>query len=399
MHCIFNHPFIGEGVNKRAWNLACDIVAEHTINELAIAKSDRQAEQVITIQRLQRKVKILTAEKIYRYLILNPIEAEELFALEEYFFADDHSRWYPKEKPPEGTSDESDENEGNDGNNGSDSDNDGDGNSNEGNSNQSGESGQLGKPTQPQEYSTTIEAKEWLEIAAKIQEDLETFSKKQGDAAGSLIQNLLSVTREKYEYTAFLRRFASLSEEMQINDEEFDYNFYTYGLSLYKKMPLIEPLEYKDTLRIREFIIAIDTSGSVMGSQVQRFVQKTYNILKQSGNLASRVNIHIVQCDAVIQDIVEIKSANEIDSYIKNLTLRGFGGTDFRPVFNYVNEQIAIGTFANLKGLIYFTDGCGTFPEYVPSYHSAFVFVEDDEFLNVNVPSWAIKLILSKEDI
>ena len=33
---------------------------------------------------------------------------------------------------------------------------------------------------------------------------------------------------------------------------------------------------------IREFVIAIDTSGSVAGETVQRFVQKTYTILKST---------------------------------------------------------------------------------------------------------------------
>ena len=34
---------------------------------------------------------------------------------------------------------------------------------------------------------------------------------------------------------------------MKINDDEFDYIFYTYGLKLYEKMPLIEPLEDRVT--------------------------------------------------------------------------------------------------------------------------------------------------------
>jgi len=34
--------------------------------------------------------------------------------------------------------------------------------------------------------------------------------------------------------------------------------------------------------------------------------------------------------------------------------------------------------FVNLKGLIYFTDGEGIFPERQPSYQSAFVFIKDD---------------------
>ena len=54
--------------------------------------------------------------------------------------------------------------------------------------------------------------------------------------------------------------------------------------------------------------------------------------------------------------------------------------------------------FSNLRGLIYFTDGFGTFPAKKPDYDAAFVFV-DDGMNNYDVPPWAIKLVLQKEEI
>ena len=147
------------------------------------------------------------------------------------------------------------------------------------------------------------------------------------------MQNLREVNREKYDYTAFLKKFAVRGEAMRINDEEFDYVYYTYGLKLYKKMPLVEPLEYKEVKRIREFVIAIDTSGSVAGEQVQTFLQKTYNILKSTESFFSKINVHILQCDATIQEDAKITSQDEFDEYLKGMKLRGLGGTDFRPVF------------------------------------------------------------------
>ena len=80
------------------------------------------------------------------------------------------------------------------------------------------------------------------------------------------------------------------------------------------------------------------------------------------------------------------------------MTLSGFGGTDFRPVFEYVDELIRNREFVNLKGLIYFTDGYGTFPEKMPAYNSAFVFVDDD-YRIPEVPGWAIKLVLTSEEL
>lgn len=139
-----------------------------------------------------------------------------------------------------------------------------------------------------------------------MQVDLETCSKGQGDGFGSMMQNLKAVNRGKYDYTAFLKKFAVMGETMKINDDEFDYVFYTYGLQLYEKMPLIEPLEYKEVKRIKEFVIAIDTSGSVAGEQVQAFLTKTYNILKSTESFFSKINLHIIRCDATIQEHVKV---------------------------------------------------------------------------------------------
>jgi hypothetical protein len=99
-----------------------------------------------------------------------------------------------------------------------------------------------------------------------------------------LHQGLDQLNREKYDYASFLQRFSVLGEVMQVNDDEFDLIFYTYGLSLYKNLPLTEPLEYLDVKLIKEFVIAIDTSDSVQGKIVQAFIQKTYNMLNQSEN-------------------------------------------------------------------------------------------------------------------
>ena len=241
---------------------------------------------------------------------------------------------------------------------------------------------------------------DWQHIAEQMQTDLETFHKQRGDEAGGMMQNLRAVNREKYDYTAFLKKFAVMGEAMRINDDEFDYVFYSYGMQLFpeKRMPLIESLEYKDVKRIREFVIAIDTSGSVMGEQVQAFLQKTYNILQSTESFFSRINVHIIQCDAEVQEDRKITSQKDFDNYLDTMQLHGFGGTDFRPVFQYVDELVRAGEFTNLKGMIYFTDGRGIFPEKKPDYDAAFVFL-DDGYDPPDVPVWAIKLVLQSEEI
>ena len=238
----------------------------------------------------------------------------------------------------------------------------------------------------------------WKDVSEHVQTALETLEHQRGDKSGGLTQNLKEVNRERYDYTAFLKKFAVMGEAMKINDDEFDYIYYTYGLELYRNMPLVEPLEYKDVKRIREFVIAIDTSGSVAGELVQKFVQKTYNVLKSTESFFSKINLHIIQCDADIQQDVKITNQDEFDEYLKSMKIHGLGGTDFRPVFQYVDTLIEQKEFTNLKGLIYFTDGFGVFPERQPQYQTTFVYINDG-YENPDVPVWAIKLVLESEDL
>ena len=51
-----------------------------------------------------------------------------------------------------------------------------------------------------------------------------------------------------------------------------------------------------------------------------------------------------------------------------------------------------------MKGLIYFTDGFGTFPAREPDYDTCFVFV-DDGWNNYDVPTRMIKPVPQKEEI
>lgn len=70
----------------------------------------------------------------------------------------------------------------------------------------------------------------------------------------------------------------------------------------------------------------------------------------------------------------------------------------FRPVFDHIDALVEQGEFENLRGLIYFTDGKGTYPERMPAYDTAFVFLEE-EGIPVHVPPWAMKVVLDEDGI
>ena len=405
LHCVLRHNFEATPMEARYWNLACDMAAENIVSELNLKSvaAARQAAKKEELAIMKSKVGQLTAEKIYHQLRSEKLPPEEIERLSALFMADDHGLWYDEEASPseskeEGETDAPEEQKNPENQENSDEQEKSPQEEEEKTPQEEEGSRQQSKPQTEKDTSREEIEAAWKEIAEHMQVDMETFSKARGDTSANLLQNLSAVNRRKYDYTTFLQKFSVMGEAMKINDDEFDYIFYTYGLKLYEKMPLIEPLEYKEEKRIREFVIAIDTSGSVQGEMVQKFIEKTYNILKQSESFFKKINLHIIQCDAEIQEDAKITSQEELDEYIKNLKLRGFGGTDFRPVFNYVEELRKEKEFTDLKGLIYFTDGDGTFPKQMPDYQTAFVFLENGNE-PPQVPPWAVSLVLQANEI
>lgn len=432
LHCIYMHPFQYEKMDQLLWDLSCDLAVEKTINELSIRdlelEKDGYRKKVLadleedmrdafegndpedeskesTENAVARSLKrafrpggqpkkrtvAMTAENMYRFFMDHEEKADEYLGLAYTknacgFHFDDHRMW---------TAEDISGTEGSD----------------EGRLHDNVVTGQLGCHTadSAEEEDGDFEDDvsevfagqsqgDWQEVSDHAQNDLSVVSREQGFGTGNMIQNLRAVNREKYDYSEFLKRFAVTGEEVHVNPDEFDYIYYTYGLKMYGNLPLIEPLEYRENRKIREFVIAVDTSGSCKGTTVEKFLRKSYNILKSTESYFDRVNIHIIQCDEKVQKDDVITNDREFEEYMKNVEVKGFGGTDFRPVFSYVDELIRKREFTDLKGLIYFTDGYGSFPEVMPDYETAFVFV-DEGYVIPDVPPWAVRLVLEEEEI
>ncbi len=345
-HAILMHPYRFDKTEEKYWNIASDIAVENIILSMEIPEATllRDGEERIILSRLSKWVPNLTADALYREFVVGGIshDSEEKYA--KLFKFDTH-------RPRATYKDE------------------------------------------PKEIFTK---EDWEKIAERVKAELKSFSK---DITGgeSILQNLKESTKKRYDYDEILNRFAVMSEEIKVNPDEFDYIYYTYGLDTYGNMPLIEPLEYAEEKRIKEFVIAIDTSASVRGKMVEGFLNKTYDILSKSVSFSEKLNVHIVQCDSKITEDTVIESKNDLKKAADNFKIKGFGATDFRPVFAYVDQLIRDEKIKNLKGLIYFTDGYGIYPESPPRYDTLFVFDREDEY-RMPVPGWAIKVILEDEE-
>lgn len=217
-----------------------------------------------------------------------------------------------------------------------------------------------------------------------------------GNSSGELSEELNIRNTGTYDFTHFLKQFARQGEEIKTDIESFDYIPYLYGLEHYGNIPLIEHLEYQEVNRLEELVIAIDTSGSCSLDTVRKFMEETYSILSKHENFFRKMNVYVIQCDSFIQDMAHITSEQDWQDYLKNLTIHGRGGTDFRPVFEYVEELRAKKELKDLKGLLYFTDGDGIYPEIPTDYKTAFVFYKEKE-QHQKVPAWAACLTLDTE--
>lgn len=349
LHCIFSHSFQYDKLDTEKWDLAVDIAVENVILDMRLDSVflEQDADAVRKLNILREDIGTLTAERIYRYFRHNPVTSGEKQELTGLFAKDIHSLWRTADANVQ--------------------------------------------------EQLEITEEQWKKISERVKADLKSFTKNK-NGSESLEKNLEETTRDRYDYSDILRRFTVMGEDITVNDDEFDYIYYTYGLEHYGNLPLIEPLEYKEANKVREFVIAIDTSASCRGPIVKAFLKKTYSILKGSENFFHRINVHIIQCDNQVQSDTKITNDEDFDAFLQYGKLTGFGATDFRPVFDYIEKLQEQGEFENLKGLIYFTDGYGVYPRRMPDYDVIFAFLDEDEN-RAPVPPWSMKVVLEEEQL
>ena len=344
-HCLLRHPAKSKNRDTPLWDLACDIAVESMLDSLEYrcVQADKPSiRRKNTYRRLRQSMPVLTAEAVYRQFRRERLNSYDCATLARVFQVDDHSLWE--------TSDDDEQD------------------------------------------------KQWQQTAERTQTAMETIFTDQS-TGGEAVREQLSVSAHPTtDYRAFLRRFAALREEVAIDADSFDYGYYAYGLRHFGNMPLIEPLETREVRKIEDFVIAIDTSMSTSGELVRQFLSYTYSLLMDSESFFRHINLRILQCDDQLRSDKRITSAHDLRDYMEHFELIGQSSTDFRPVFEHVDQLVSEGAFHHLRGLVYFTDGLGIYPKKRPRYDAAFVMLEGEAYPE-NVPPWGIRAILREDEI
>lgn len=108
--------------------------------------------------------------------------------------------------------------------------------------------------------------------------------------------------------------------------------------------------------KVGEVCIFVDTSGSIGQQELDAFAGELNGVLHQ----VSPSEVIVLYVDSMVAHVERFKP----DQWPVTLSPKGGGGTDFRPPFEWVAENM----MAPPECAVYLTDLCGRFPESAPEY-------------------------------
>lgn len=227
---------------------------------------------------------------------------------------------------------------------------------------------------------------QWQSAGQKLSERLgnpeDTYFRHHGRIAGGWQKTLaMAANKSTRDYQTLLSRFLKKQLKEAPSTQDIDPMWYHFGLDYLGDIPIIEPAEEEDLPSSGALAIALDTSGSCDGEVCQRFLRELVTILESLEEISSFEKIILLQCDTEIQEERCIHQGDDWESILANFLPKGFGGTDFCPVFERLAEE------TDLSCLIYLSDGCGDFPEEAPKYPTLFLLDSSDTG-ELFMPDW-----------
>ena len=190
----------------------------------------------------------------------------------------------------------------------------------------------------PKDGKGSGDGKDWKQI---INEGY-AYAKLQGKAPAGMDRYVEELNYPKLNWRQMLQKFIV---------REIPYDFcYTRPSKRSLACGVFMPSVTRESLEIG---VALDTSGSMSPKDLKECLSETVGIVKAYSN----VKLTVVTCDAEVHTVGEVTSEEDV----ANLEIKGGGGTDFIPVFKWVEDNKPA-----MRLLIFFTDGFGSFPTDAP---------------------------------
>lgn len=177
-------------------------------------------------------------------------------------------------------------------------------------------------------------------IYERIVREIVEAMKQKGDVPGSYIERIEAGWRKEPSLAQILKRIVTKCYKGSFDRKQ------TY-LRPNRRNPILPGTKsyYGPTI-----VLAVDTSGSMSTKELQEIIS-VYRWI------AKKCNAELIQCDAAVHEVTKNLRKTVIE-------VKGRGGTDFRPVFEYITKKYK----DKIDLLIYGTDLLGDFPEKAPPY-------------------------------
>lgn len=323
MHCALSHFARRNHRQKHRWDVACDYAVNMILDEERMSPPDNAL--------MSASYRGLTAEEIYPLLHEDPPEETQ----DTHLF--DNS-------PPQGGEGEPEQQEQQDGE-GQDSQSESEPSEGEDAGDQSdddqGEGGQASESRQPPPPADPDKLDEQWKSRLAAAAQAARQAGKLSQSMQRLVDDLLS---PQLPWRALLARY-------MMNAARDDYSFQRTSR---REGEAFMPRLYSQNVGV---VVALDTSGSVTREELQGFLSEIDALKAQV-----RAEVILHACDDKLDPAgpwrFAMWEAMDLPEQVS-----GGGGTDFRPVFEWVRgEQL------NPDLLVYFTDAEGKFPETEPPF-------------------------------
>ncbi|MEK7989665.1 MAG: VWA-like domain-containing protein [Thiotrichaceae bacterium] len=329
LHCALSHFARREHRNKFRWDIACD----HAINPLLLNDNLTPPSGVW----IEQSYKGMTAEEIYPYIDEN--NSEEPMDKHIYEDEEQHSEG-EKGSDSKAPSNEDCDAQGDSGLDETQREDNFGGQGDEQQQNQATEDELADKPppltdTEKQNLET-----QWRQrLAGAAQQAMQA-----GKLGGEMARMVDHLLQPRLPWRSLLTRYMT----MTARDD------YTYSRPSRREGNAVFPSLRSAQL---EVVVAIDISGSISDAEIAECLSEIDGL---KGQL--RAKIILLACDASLAEECPWQF-EPWDEFYMPLAITGGGGTDFRPVFDYVEQHDIQPDL-----LVYFTDAEGTFPELMPYY-------------------------------
>ncbi|MCH9024258.1 MAG: hypothetical protein IH931_02910 [candidate division Zixibacteria bacterium] len=197
------------------------------------------------------------------------------------------------------------------------------------------------------------------------------IAKAQGTLPQSLERLINEITEPKIPWREVLARFLTEPARNDYSWQMPNRRFIHQGLYL----PELKNPE------LGLIALLVDTSGSISQQDLNQFAAEMHSLLA-----AYKTELMVIYVDAAVQGVEFIAS----DDTDMNLELKGGGGTDYRPGYDWLHEQGHMPTAA-----VYLTDGyCNSFPDE-PDFPTLWVLTQKSDYFK---PPFGEILVIDRDE-